>query len=80
MVTERAYTVKEIDRMRMATQDLCAIQTRGRFGDATVEDRLRTYMMAGVAPEELELEYNELRLEQQFALSLELQRASREDH
>ena len=65
---ERAYTVAEIDRMREAVEHRCIWGCS--IGDARqntmsrtynevelikrVEERLRTYMLAGVEPEELE--------------------------
>jgi hypothetical protein len=63
MMTKRHYTVAEIDRMRNA------VRWRlfgGKFwinggGEeaarerATVEDRLRTYMLNGTLPEELKI-------------------------
>ncbi len=65
---ERAYTVAEIDRMRRAVDHLwlfgCMLNEapslqQSRTYDETertafVEEMLRTYMLAGVGPEELE--------------------------
>ena len=58
-MTDRKYSVAEIDRMRAAVHEN-VLETRGLFyGDGAklatvVEDRLRTYMLAGIGPEELE--------------------------
>jgi hypothetical protein len=64
-MTERRYTASEIDQMR---QDLVRVEffnsmlpngsrtwglEQERARDARVEDQLRTYIAAGVAPEEL---------------------------
>ena len=46
--------------MRRASWDICAIQAQGRPPDSTVEDRLRTYLTAGISPNELEEEYRVL--------------------
>ncbi len=43
---ERAYTVAEIDRMREMLVRL--------RGSSVAEDQLRTYMLAGITPDELE--------------------------
>lgn len=64
---KRSYTVQDIDRMRIAVQKLVPRdfgifcepvserdQARIAHWNAQVEDRLRTYMTAGVFPEELE--------------------------
>ena len=60
MNTERRYSVADMDRMR------AAIQTReiphpSPYGDKAVtewrrqvDDRVRSYMLAGIAPEEIE--------------------------
>ena len=68
-MTERAYTVREIDQMRdLVTHRLSPRRmVNGKryviLGDgvdpAVVEDRLRTYMLAGVSAEELEAEMKE---------------------
>jgi hypothetical protein len=49
-VWQRAYTLNEIDLMRDAVALLAGLS---RVPPATIEDRLRTYMMAGIAPAEL---------------------------
>lgn len=49
---ERKYSLGEIDAMRNAVYELTA-GIVGRTDMALVEDRLRTYMMAGVDPQEL---------------------------
>ena len=68
-MTERAYTVREIDQMRdLVTHRLSPRRmVNGKryviLGDgvdpAVVEDRLRTYMRAGVSAEDLEAEMKE---------------------
>jgi hypothetical protein len=57
-MTERrtAYSVKEIDRMRHAIGYLVPDTPERR---ADIEDRLRTYMLNGTDPEELEAAKNE---------------------
>jgi hypothetical protein len=57
-MTERSYTVKEIDRMRDAVRSIIAWKDGGG-GAITVENSLRTHMVAGVSPEELELKARE---------------------
>jgi len=59
-MTERKYTLSEIDAMRKSLLDLCEdngrmISTNGPPypKHSEVEDRLRTYMMAGIEPKEL---------------------------
>lgn len=47
-MTERAYTVAEIIRMREA---VCRMLPSHQ---GLVEDQLRTYMLAGIGPDELE--------------------------
>lgn len=67
---ERAYTVAEIDRMRSAVEHtflfgnkisdmksgalMQSCMYHGSEKDVAVEARLRTYMLAGIEPEELE--------------------------
>jgi hypothetical protein len=54
-IVTRAYTVSEIDRMRRLTKNL--YEMGGSCGDVSaIEDRLRTYMVAGITPEALEQE------------------------
>lgn len=72
-MTDRKYSVAEIDRMREAvrfhvTWGCKPSEHRSIYGDTgeepgasreikichIAEDRLRTYMLAGIAPEELE--------------------------
>jgi len=53
------YTPAEIDRMRAAVRKKLAVYSRWLSGeipptDAAVEDRLRTYIAAGITAEELE--------------------------
>ena len=51
----RKYSVNEIDRMRAAIVAPARQRPVTEFIDAaTVEDRLRTYMLNGTEPEELE--------------------------
>ena len=63
-MSERKYTMTEIDRMRTLTAYLVMFGTTKRekfksgWGpegyETTVELRLRTYMLAGLGPEDLE--------------------------
>jgi hypothetical protein len=61
-VTERAYTLAEIDRMRELIMWIDFYEGGGRWRSsaeeaalkANIEDRLRTYLTAGIAPPELE--------------------------
>lgn len=72
-MSERAYTVSEIDRMRLCVarrqyipnwkdwefQENVAIYVRDRLYANpkyvnVIEEMLRTYMLAGIAPEDLE--------------------------
>lgn len=48
-MSERKYSVAEIDRMRVALKDCNYI-----WHAHNLEDRLRTYMLNGTDPEELE--------------------------
>lgn len=54
----RAYTISEIDSMRSTVRFMLTLQNpmrvygAGEF-DKLAEDRVRTYMMAGVLPEDL---------------------------
>lgn len=50
---ERKYSVAEIDRMRDAVHTLCTPVGVGHR-PVEVEERLRTYMLNGTDPEELE--------------------------
>ena len=50
-VMERAYTISEIDAMRIAVRDLILAQHDNTLD---TESRLRTYMMAGVGLAEIE--------------------------
>ncbi len=66
----RAYTVDEIDRMRRAVRfrwlygmkeservpgrQLMSVVYTGNECSKAVEEELRTYMLAGISPEELE--------------------------
>jgi hypothetical protein len=56
----RRYTVADIDRMRAAVIEKIGIKTQdghwkmNTFSSAEVEDRLRTYIAAGITAEELE--------------------------
>jgi len=61
--TGRAYTLAEIDRMRKAVWELLAHCSQWQHegicyaaDPATIEDRLRTYIAAGISPEALEAE------------------------
>lgn len=58
-MVERAYTLAEIDRMRLAIRRICMIGVSLMMSEkyAEIEDQLRTYMMG----EELELEAATLR-------------------
>ena len=58
---ERSYTVKEIDRMREAVGNII-VWKHGRSYGEYAEICLRTYMMAGISPEELELEEKETQI------------------
>lgn len=60
---ERKYSVQEIDRMRMAVRHQFPMAWSGSIGfpmkltdeyDGQVEDRLRTYMLNGTDPDELD--------------------------
>ena len=56
---ERAYTVREIDRMRIAITEFLWRRQSMRYSwsapdPVRVEEQLRTYLIAGVAPEALE--------------------------
>lgn len=51
----RTYTAKEIDDMRETLKVLWL--PSGGKNDAMVEDRLRTYIAAGVEPGDLERQY-----------------------
>ena len=66
-MTDRKYSVAEIDRMRAAVGEKVADALGGLIGETTktlgeasqyinaiTEERLRTYMLAGIGPEELE--------------------------
>lgn len=66
---ERAYTLSEIDRMRRAMAVICEPGPTGRTGMATaaiildnmaqaqlIEERIRTAMLGGVKPRELEVD------------------------
>ena len=56
----RKYSIDEIDRMRRAVRTIEGHQPgfrlRGGKADYICEERLRTYMLNGTAPEELETE------------------------
>lgn len=62
-MSERKYSVSEIDQMRHAVRDLASscisMSADGNTscwtvpGDKTVEERLRTYLLAGTEPAEL---------------------------
>lgn len=69
MMPERAYTVAEIDRMRDAVEHrlvfgysigdphsgvMTSASYNGERMAKCVEERLRTYMLAGIEPEDLE--------------------------
>jgi len=83
-MTERAYTIKEIDRMRYLVGQIGDLKTNApnpyvyfsanvgspiSIGALSyrnvhaeyVENRLRTYMIAGIEPQELEAEYEEVK-------------------
>ena len=74
-MTERSYTLKEIDRMREAISYVHCI--RGVDADhldavnRSIEDHLRTYMLAGISPEDLELKAKELEASPKNIYSLE---------
>jgi hypothetical protein len=63
-MTERAYTLKEVDQMRravFASRDSWEVHSNPEYQqqyerrrDREVEDQLRTYLLAGVDPQELE--------------------------
>lgn len=53
---ERAYTISEIDRMREALRWILTPLNRCYFAEDVerqIEGQLRTYMAAGIEPEEL---------------------------
>lgn len=59
-MTQRAYTLDEIDRMRSDLgRRLNSPPFGGMVSSATIEDRLRTYMMGGVDPAELKAKADE---------------------
>jgi hypothetical protein len=60
--TNRSYTLDEIDRMREAIRWLYpkGISYEPAERNADIENRIRTYMAAGIFPEELEKKMNEL--------------------
>jgi hypothetical protein len=60
-VIERAYTLDEIDRLRKATRDwyqlsrwISSDPRRERAADQDCEERVRTFMMNGTDPAEIE--------------------------
>lgn len=56
-MTERKYSVAEIDLMRQAIERLRSLTSVSRQsidGSKDVEARLRTYMLNGTSPEELQ--------------------------
>jgi hypothetical protein len=53
-MSSRKYSVQEIDRMRVAIPKLA--QRYEALDGVTKEERLRTYMLNGTDPEELERE------------------------
>lgn len=57
---ERKYSVAEIDRMRVLVRFTIPDGTTfyGEGVTVWIEERLRTYMMAGIGPEELQEELN----------------------
>jgi hypothetical protein len=67
-MAERKYSVAEIDRMR------AAVATKS-FGDPGVEDRLRTYMLNGTDPDELEASVAESRKVWEQALEIKARAA-----
>lgn len=60
-MSERKYSLSEIDRMRTAVGFLCSYGVRTPAEAAACEDRLRTYMANGTDPEELERAADEAR-------------------
>lgn len=55
-MSERAYTVKEVDAMRSSVRDLLTSYTAWGstpLPEGFVEDRLRTYMLANIEPADL---------------------------
>ena len=60
IATQRTYTMGDIDRMRKAIDWNIIPEGQPYYPaekNAQVEDRLRTYMLAGVSPEEVEQKY-----------------------
>ena len=59
---ERKYSVSEIDQMRRAVENVCSLR-RSAFDQDGIrrdaEDQLRTYMLAGTEPDELQRFANE---------------------
>jgi len=64
-MAERAYTVREIDDMRRSVRTLARFgawwhfrrfRPDGEVSATEIEERLRTYMLHGTAPEELAAE------------------------
>lgn len=54
MSEQRKYTLDEIDAMRRSVRVILALPLgSGRDFDARAEDQLRTYMLAGISPDEL---------------------------
>jgi hypothetical protein len=65
-MTDRAYTVAEIDRMRTAVEWM---QSDGPYRPSErvheIEERLRTYMLAGIDPQDLENQARKMVTERQ---------------
>lgn len=55
-MTERKYSVAEIDRMRRDVSTIANLGGQAFEGAAVIEGRLRTYMLNGTEPEELSAE------------------------
>lgn len=53
---DRKYSVSEIDRMRRAIFEMRLLPYGGDSIQQIIEERLRTYMLNGTDPEELEAE------------------------
>ncbi len=71
-MSERKYSVSEIERMRDALRWILIQPGVTYYEDqkaAEIEEQLRTYMLAGTAPEELEAKQADvIRFRQELAL------------
>ena len=53
-MTQRKYSIAEIDRMRAVLDRSAYFPSDERIRERIVEDRLRTHLLNGTTPEELE--------------------------